>query len=629
VTTSVLPPTSELIPDGTADESADELGTSSEAAVGRRARPVRRFLVAFVASLLAVGALTSLALVAFGAAFEGRVLPGVRVGDVDLSGLDRAGAVTALDAAYADLGRGRIVIHTEAGDTSVPFRDFARRPDTEAMADAALAVGRAGDPLDQAVARVRIAIDGRVLTPQLTFDEASLATVLERRLARFEEEPVDARLSITRRAITVAPSRPGRTFDIPALQAEALAAVGRLDAPAQIELTAPAIIVPPALTDDTAQAAKAAADRVGAAIFVTDGKESWKIPASTVRQWFHLEASTDLAIRPVVDEAAVPLALTGIARVIEQKPISSTYLRSKAGRVVGVTASRDGRSLDSAATAAAIIQTLADRAAGSEAENVAAVVDRTVPELTTAEATQVAPLMTRLGSWKTWFPIGERNYWGANIWIPAQTINGTVLQPGQRFEWWSAVGTVSTAKGYGPGGLISGGRTLPTGSVGGGMCSSSTTLFNAALRAGLRMGARTNHAYYIDRYPLGLDATVYRKGGLTMSFTNDLKHPILIKGQRVGGSSGRGWVIYEIWGVDEGRQVSIGKPVVSNLRRATTQTIYTSRLPTGVREQTEVPANGMDVAVTRVVRDSAGRVIHRETFHSDYVLWNGRIEVGV
>jgi hypothetical protein len=37
----------------------------------------------------------------------------------------------------------------------------------------------------------------------------------------------------------------------------------------------------------------------------------------------------------------------------------------------------------------------------------------------------------------------------------------------------------------------------------------------------------------------------------------------------------------------------------------------------------------MDVAVTRVVRDSAGRVIHREVYHSDYVLWHGRVSIGV
>ena len=64
------------------------------------------------------------------------------------------------------------------------------------------------------------------------------------------------------------------------------------------------------------------------------------------------------------------------------------------------------------------------------------------------------------------------------------------------------------------------------------MCSSSTTLFNAAMRAGLQMGARSNHKYYIPRYPLGLDATVSKMaggGGQTMSFTNDMKHPIVIR----------------------------------------------------------------------------------------------------
>jgi hypothetical protein len=36
----------------------------------------------------------------------------------------------------------------------------------------------------------------------------------------------------------------------------------------------------------------------------------------------------------------------------------------------------------------------------------------------------------------------------------------------------------------------------------------------------------------------------------------------------------------------------------------------------------------MDVAVTRTVRDVHGRIIHRETFRSHYVLWNGILMVG-
>ena len=75
--------------------------------------------------------------------------------------------------------------------------------------------------------------------------------------------------------------------------------------------------------------------------------------------------------------------------------------------------------------------------------------------------------MVRLGTWRTYFPISERNFWGANIWRPAEIIDGTVLMPGQRFEWWSAIGPVSPARGYGAGGFIAGDHTEPTGRPGG------------------------------------------------------------------------------------------------------------------------------------------------------------------
>jgi hypothetical protein len=66
---------------------------------------------------------------------------------------------------------------------------------------------------------------------------------------------------------------------------------------------------------------------------------------------------------------------------------------------------------------------------------------------------------------------------------------------------------------------------------------------------------------------------------------------------------------------------------VWNVRKATTRTVYVSTLPKGVRKQTEYPANGMSVSVTRVVR-RGGKVIHRDTYRTNYVLWNGRIEIG-
>ena len=405
-----------------------------------------------------------------------------------------------------------------------------------------------------------------------------------------------------------------------------MALVASANAPPEIPIQAAAIPVEPDRSDEDVLQAQKAATWVGKAVIVKGAGGRWKIPAATVRSWITFTTAPGGALQPVIDEAAIPKALRTTKKDVARTPVSAQYLRSKSGSIFGVIAGADGRRLATKATTAAIVAELERRAGGETPKTVKVEIARHAPKLTTEEATKKAPLMTRLGSWQTYFPISERNYFGANIWLPAQIINGTVLKPGQRFEWWSGLGPVTTARGFGLGGFIAGDHTDPTGAMGGGMCSASTTLFNAALRAGLTIGARDNHRYYIERYPLGLDATV--SNAQTLSFTNDMKTPILIRGVKIRGGGGAGYVRFEIWGTDDGRTVSIGQPQVRNVRQATTNTVKVSTLKPGEREQTEYAANGMDVTVTRVVRDKNGKVIHRDSYFSPYQLWNGRIEVG-
>jgi vancomycin resistance protein YoaR len=403
-----------------------------------------------------------------------------------------------------------------------------------------------------------------------------------------------------------------------------------VDAPSEVVVDSPATAIPPAHAETEVNGAIAAANRMAADVVVKFGDDKWTLKAATVRRWLHYEFQPDGSAWPVLDQAAIASSLAKIGKDVQRAAVSAIYLKTRGGQIVGVVGAKEGRRLDRSATAAAIANVLDARVSGGAGAPVAAVVTKLAPKLSTAEAAKHGPVMSKLGSWKTWFPVSERNFFGANIWLPARIIDGTVLRPGQRFEWWSAIGPVNSSRGFGPGGFIAGDHTEPTGALGGGMCSSSTTLFNAALRAGLQMGARSNHRYYISRYPLGLDATVSKSaggGGQTMSFTNDMDHPIVIRSFRYR-SGGKGWVRYEIWGIPDGRQVSLTRPSVANLRRATTQTVLVSTLPRGVREQTEFPADGMDTSVTRVVRDRNGRILHRDTYRSHYTLWNGRIEIG-
>jgi vancomycin resistance protein YoaR len=282
------------------------------------------------------------------------------------------------------------------------------------------------------------------------------------------------------------------------------------------------------------------------------------------------------------------------------------------------------------ATTTRVEELLATRARVATAEQVAPVMQATEPALTTAAAKAAIPKMRKISSWTTYFPISEKNGFGVNIWIPAMDLDGYVVAPGAEFDFWDAIGPVTRAHGYRAGGAIINGRTEPQGALAGGICSTSTTLFNAALRAGYKMGARRNHYYYIDRYPIGLDATVFKSGSgsvQTMSFTNDTKYPILIRGYKIrDGSSG--YVRFELWSVPPRRKVTFSRPIVRNVRRASDTIQYTSSLKPGVAQRIEYPVDGKQVWVTRTVRDRKGKVVHKETYYSNYARITGITLVG-
>jgi vancomycin resistance protein YoaR len=177
------------------------------------------------------------------------------------------------------------------------------------------------------------------------------------------------------------------------------------------------------------------------------------------------------------------------------------------------------------------------------------------------------------------------------------------------------------------GGFIEAGRTNPTGAIGGGICSASTTMFNAAVRAGYQILERDNHAYYINRYPLGLDATVSKFGGRisqNMRFRNDTPNALFIRG-----TSGGNWVRFEIYSKPTGRTVSFTKPSVTNVRRAIDTSVKTTALKAGQRKRTETPTDGKDVVVSRIVRDASGKVIHSDTWRSHYVRVDGVVQIGI
>nr|WP_246361341.1 VanW family protein [Haloechinothrix aidingensis] len=119
---------------------------------------------------------------------------------------------------------------------------------------------------------------------------------------------------------------------------------------------------------------------------------------------------------------------------------------------------------------------------------------------------------------------------GINIRRVAQQVDGAIVKPGETFSLNQHTGPRTEAQGYVDAGIIENG--VPGRAVGGGISQFATTLYNAAYFAGLRDAGHSPHSYYISRYPMAREATVFQAaggGGIDLAFTNDAETGVAIQ----------------------------------------------------------------------------------------------------
>jgi vancomycin resistance protein YoaR len=587
-----------------------------------------RFLVAFVVGLLAVLGVGVGALYAYDQQYQDRILPGVHVGEVDLSGLSPDEAAARLQAAYGGFSKGQVILVAADKRLTLTYDQIHREAAIDSMVARAMAVGRAGNPVERVIANARTAINGVVLAPQVRYDQDALTRSVNALAEAQDITPADAIVTLAKTTYTVTDSVTGRNADATPVLASLAETLGRIDAPAEVAVDLPFTALEPTVTTAEAQDAVAAANRVARNVTIRDGKDHWTIPAATIQSWITFQPTPAGTFEPVVDTTKVDKALRPVTAGVARSPRNASFTTSGA-KVVGVLPSVNGRALDRKATAARVAELLAVRAGPGSTADVRAVITVTKPALTTDEAAAVAPKMRPISTWTTYFFITERNHFGANIWIPALDIDGQVVAPGETFDWWKAVGPITRARGYGDGGAIINGKTEPQGALAGGICSCSTTLFNAALRGGMHMLARRNHFYYIDRYPIGLDATVFKSDSgstQTMSWTNDTKYPVLIRGYKIR-ANGKGYVRFTLYSVPNGRKVYISDPTIRNVTYASDTVAYTTSLAPGARKRVEFPVDGKNVWRTVTVKEN-GKIIQQTTYYSHYTRITGLTLIG-
>ena len=564
----------------------------------RLARPIQRLgrPSAVALALAVLVAVAGTALLARAYSLRDSVLPGVSVAGVDVGGLSPGDAQARIQE---DIGaRLDTPVEITVGDET-----FRVTPSNIFRVDAAASERAAFDSArESVVARLgALAVPfaaGQDVDPVLRIHESGRAALSDK-LASLTKRAVSARVAMEGREAVVVDGREGTGVDeaaaIEALKATALAGLPSLTVPVQT--------AEPAISTAAAERAATIAGTITAApvrLRLPGEGEIGELGRFQLASLIRFQPKAG-AVRVVLDPAGVEREIRPLAKPFTEKPVDATFQIS--GERAYVVKAKNGTTLDVPDAQRAIY------AAGSApGKRLATLALATLPPALTTKEAKALGIRERISTFTTDMGVSSSNrIW--NVHLLGQYLDGTIVEAGQTFSYNDVVGPRTIERGFREGQMIFGGVLIP--SIGGGVCQTATTIFNAAFEAGLPVKERHNHSWYISHYPMGRDATV-SWGGPDLVFKNDLKHAILIDVSYTDAT-----FTISFYGTKQGRKVTSTTADPTNYTQPKMQYAIDPTAAPGSKTVVAGGGPGFDTSVHRKVSEH-GKLIREDDFFTRY-----------
>jgi vancomycin resistance protein YoaR len=570
-------------------------------------------------------------------AYQNRILPGVRYGDLSLSGLSASQVQGLIDVHAQALLSAPVVFTYGEREWRPPAPEVGLAIDAPAMAQDALGLQRDVPGL----LRLPQALYLGAVRPEVGLrarrDERQLLAYLHALALELDRPPANAGLQVKGGELVVGAASPGQRLDV-AETAKRVQPPTTLSGPQRVELVVTS--VPPAVGDASVAEAQAMARRVLSGPLTIKGPtRSWTLsvadlgnmldikpagpnapPVDAARGDASVAAGGEERLVASLHEAEVAAYVRTLASQTDRPPVDAE-LRWNGSSVAVVRESRDGLRVEQPDAVRAIIS----QASQSDQREVTLKTAVSKPQVSSENLPALniqRPIATGTSRFAGSAP--ERIN---NIKVAASRLNGVIIAPGQTFSFLAALGPITKANGYQEGLTIQGDATVP--GIGGGVCQVSTTAFRAAFFAGLPIVERHQHTYRVSYYeqdgsPTGFDAAVYSPG-VDLKFRNDTGGAILIQTAVDTASS---TLTFRFFGTPTGREVKL-TPSRTNEVKAGPRLPDGSdpTLPKGQRKQVEWAADGADATIRRTVLQD-GQVTASDSFFSRYAPWREKWVVG-
>jgi len=498
---------------------------------------LKKFRLAIIipALILAVLAIASGAIIYI---YRDLVYPNISVQGLDISSKNLKEAFEILDKENKILSAKNIILTYEDQEYSTTLDELGIKLNTDETLIEAYKIKREGNLIEQ----IQKAFQPIDINWVYESNTEALESALGAKVNPALNTLADAKLDYKDRQIIIIPEQAGESLD----SAKVAPAIMENMTKEEVKLAIPLNKQAPAITTTSWEAQKSELDALVGQHDIFFNDTNITIPAEEIVTWITIDQTTK---KIGISQDIIKEYLESVQKNLTSQPLNAKLRFNPENQQIEILEpGKEGTKLMMEESSKRIKN---DILAGITKTELFVAVTSPLIDDSQFDALGVKTLLGR----------GESNFRGSsrsrikNINVAANKISNTLLKPGEEFSFVNTLGKVDARNGYLPELVIKGKKTIPE--YGGGICQVSTTLFRAALNAGLPITERRAHSYIVNYYGKpGLDATIYLPKP-DLKFKNDTNNYILLQHYITGTT-----LYYEIYGTSTGKTAKTIEPVV-------------------------------------------------------------------